>query len=384
MTDNQIKTLNIIGVMSGTSLDGLDLAYFKFKYLENQKQTFNSKSFTYEIINAETIAYDENMRSNLINTMQMSGVELSKFDREYGKFIGESIVKFIKKFNIHHKSVDYVSSHGHTVFHNPSEQYTVQIGHGSSIAASCKIPTICDFRSLDVALGGQGAPLVPIGDKLLFAEYKYCLNIGGIINISFDINQSDEINQIRKAFDVSPGNMILNYLCKKYLNKEYDADGQEARLGKTHQELLNQLLNVEFFLKAGPKSLGKEHVEKDFLPLIEANQDLSVQDKLNTVVEMMAQTTAEQIKVNDSKQEDDIKVLATGGGAYNKYFIERLNFYLRDTKVQVIVPNNLIVEFKEALLFAFLGFLRILKLPNCLKSVTGASQDNIGGCLYLI
>ncbi|KAL4498539.1 hypothetical protein ABPG72_019657 [Tetrahymena utriculariae] len=384
MADNQIKSLNIIGVMSGTSLDGLDLALCKFKYVQNQKQTLDSKSFTYEIMHAETIPYEENMRNNLINTMRMSGVELSKFDREYGKFIGESIMKFIEKFRVDHQSIDYVSSHGHTVFHNPLEQYTVQIGHGSSIAANCKIPTLCDFRSLDVALGGQGAPLVPIGDKLLFAEYKYCLNIGGIINISFDLNQSDENDKIRKAFDVSPGNMILNYLCKKYLNKEFDSDGYEARQGKTNQDLLNQLQNVEFFLNQGPKSLGKEHVEKDFLPLIESKFHLSVQDKLNTVVEMMAITTAKQINVNQGQQEANMDVLVTGGGAYNKYFIERLNFHIGNINAQVVVPNNFIVEFKEALLFAFLGFLRILKLPNCLKSVTGASQDNIGGCLYII
>ena len=242
---------NVIALMSGTSLDGVDLAYIKF--------TSDSK-LDFDILHTEMIPYTSDWKNKLSNAFDSSAVEITHLNIVYGKYLGELITEFIKKFNI--KDVDLVASHGHTIFHKPEKGYTLQIGDGATIAQTCKQKVICDFRSQDVAMGGQGAPLVPIGDKLLFSEYDYCINIGGFSNISFD----DE-NNIRQAYDVCPANIVMNHYTRK-IDLEYDDRGKLAKTGTLHNELLTKLNKLSLY--KSKQSMGNEVIVSDFIPLIDS------------------------------------------------------------------------------------------------------------------
>ncbi|MCK4662734.1 MAG: anhydro-N-acetylmuramic acid kinase, partial [Bacteroidales bacterium] len=352
MTNNQY---NVIGVMSGTSLDGLDIVLCNFEY-KNQKWSF-------EIIKAETFKYDNTWKNNLSKADLLNSFDFISFHKEYGKYIGSKIIKFIKNCII---NIDFIASHGHTIFHQPEKNITFQIGDGAEIAATTSITTISDFRTLDVALGGQGAPLVPIGDKLLFSQYDYCLNLGGFANISYNIDNK------RIAFDICPANIIINYLIKE-LNLDYDKDGKIAKQGQINSELLNKLNQIDYYRKSYPKSLGKEDLLKTFIPVLE-QANINVYDKLRTIYENIA------IQISNSMPdvENSKSVFITGGGAYNKFLIELL---LKKIKNKIIIPEPTLIEYKEALIFAFLGVLRYRNEINCLSSVTGASQDNTGGII---
>ncbi len=342
--------------MSGTSLDGLDIAYCIF--------TFKNNKWDFSIEKAETIIYNPAWRMELSTADTLSGNDLWALHVKFGHFIGKHIHEFVHKHNL---KVDYIASHGHTVFHQPHLGYTAQIGDGASIASESGINVICDFRSTDVAYSGQGAPLVPIGDKLLFADYKYCLNIGGICNISFD-NQEHRV-----AWDVAPANIILNYYSAK-LDLLFDENGDIAASGKLNMELLNKLNNGKYYNLPFPKSLGKEYIFKHFIPLIDSFS-LSIPDILNTICEHIAV----QISRTTNKT-NNLKILVTGGGAFNKYLIERIKAHNNN---EIIIPCEQIINFKEALIFGFLGVLRLNKQPNCLKEVTGATINNIGGAIYI-
>ena len=284
-----------------------------------------------------------------------------QLDKDYGKYLGEQVLVFAKKHNI---QPDFVASHGHTIFHRPEERYTLQIGDGQELAKACGFTVINDFRSEDVSKGGQGAPLVPIGDKLLFGNYEMCLNIGGIANISYDENGK------RIAYDLCIANQALNYMAQmKGLG--YDKDGELARKGEVDHSLLKKLNNLPFFLQEPPKSLGREFFEtyqKDLL------KDLSVEDLLATFVEHIALQIALPISWLPKA-----KILCTGGGARNKYLIERLQ---ARTKHEVVVPEKQIIDYKEALVFAFLGLLRMEGKTNVLSSVTGAESDSCSGKIW--
>ncbi len=361
-----MKVYNVIGLMSGTSLDGLDIAYCSFN--------LNKGKWQYNINIAETIKYDKTWSLILNEIHQYCGEKLMQTHILYGEFIGKKISDFIKKHKIQH--IDLVSSHGHTVFHKPSSSaqaghsgYTFQMGNGASIAVVCGIKVVCDFRVLDVALKGQGAPLVPIGDKLLFSEYDFCLNLGGYSNISFESGGN------RVAFDICPVNAPLNYLAEMK-GKSYDKRGLMAKSGKTNNELLNKLNNLSYYKKNKPKSLGREWLEQNFLPVINSSS-ISVEDKLATVLEH----TAHQISRCILSSEKKGKILVTGGGAHNSYLILKLKEKL--PSLQIIIPSTGLINFKEALVFAFLGVLKIDKRINTLHSVTGASRDSSGGVVYI-
>lgn len=348
--------------MSGTSLDGLDLALCEFRYDDADVL----KSF--KIVHAETLPYDTERKRMLSDLMKAAPEEVVRADFEFGRFIGKSVRNFLTGNGL---GADFIASHGHTVFHRPEEGYTLQIGHGAAVAAASSLTTICDFRSGDVSLGGQGAPLVPIGDQLLFSEYDFCLNIGGIANISY------EYESRRVAFDVCPANMILNGLAMR-AGKEYDCDGVMARSGRVHEALLRKLGEIPYYKKSFPKSLGKEYVEMFFSPLL-SNTNLSVEDLLATCVEHMAIHIAETCRAVQNKK--SAALFVTGGGALNTFLTERIKYHTKG--INVIVPDMLTVQFKEALIFAFLGILRIKKQNNCLASVTGARRDSCGGGVYL-
>ena len=344
----------VIGLMSGTSLDGLDLVYVKF----NES---NYKDF--KIIYSETKSYSQNWKVRLQTAIDKSNKELATLDIDYGRLLGEMTNEFIKENKI--DSVDFIASHGHTVFHQPDKGITLQVGDGQALANVTHLKVICDFRTQDVALKGQGAPLVPIGDELLFSEYDYCLNLGGFANVSFKGNDK------RVAFDICPVNIVLNHYTKK-IGLEYDENGIIASEGNLNEELLKQLNDLDFYHKNPPKSLGLEWVQKYVFPLIN-NLETQVSSILKTFVIHSAQQIGKVL--NGSKS-----VLVTGGGTYNSYLIQQIEKY-SETKITQSGAN--IIEFKEALIFALLGLLKDRNEINCLSSVTGAIKDHSSGKSFM-
>ena len=351
-----MNIFNTIGIMSGTSLDGLDIAYCTFRE--------NNHGWDFRIEHATTLKYSNEFRNKLANAWKLNTIDFLQFHNEFGTFIGKKVNQFIKTREL---NVDFISSHGHTIFHTPKSKFTFQIGNGAFIAAETGITTISDFRTFNVALGGQGAPLVPIGDLLLFKNYDYCLNLGGFSNISFQKQNK------RIAYDICPVNIAINHYAKQK-GREYDKNGNIAKRGKVNIDLLENLNNLPYYAQKAPKSLGKEWLDKVFLPEVE-KFDISIEDKLRTIYEHAAMQIG---KVLIYKKK---KVLITGGGAFNDFFIETLKEY---SNSQIIIPNTFLIEYKEALIFAFLGVLRITNQENCLKSVTGSSIDNIGGVIHRI
>lgn len=346
----------VAGLMSGTSLDGLDIALCKFTF---------EKKWSFEILAAKTFDYHVDWKKILSEAHLCSGIELTQLHIEIGKLHGDWTKSFLVSSNI---KTDFISSHGHTIFHQPEKSLTLQIGSAPHIAAATNLPVVADFRTTDVALGGQGAPLVPIGDLMLFPEYKYCLNLGGIANISI---KSDDGKSIR-AFDVCPCNMMLNHVVST-LGVEYDDGGKIASTGVVDESLLASLNQISFYQKPFPKSLGKEFFDADIFPLIQ-NSSASIENILRTMVEHIAS------QISNVLSADDEKMLVTGGGAFNSFLMKRICAL---SNAEVIIPSPEIIQFKEALIFAFLGLLRIREENNCLASVTGAERDSCGGAVYL-
>lgn len=339
--------------MSGTSLDGLDIAICEF--------WFDTK-WNFKILRAKTYKYETSILNKLKRAKDFSALEFIEFHNFYGKYIGTKINEFLKN-----EKVDLISSHGHTIFHQPEKGLTFQIGNGANILAETKITTISDFRTFDVAMGGQGAPLVPIGDKFLFGDYKYCLNIGGFANIS----SKNKENIL--AYDICPANIALNYFSQK-INFDFDFEGKLGKSGSINLKLLNELNKLNFYSLKHPKSLGREWFESEFLTIIK-KFNISEIDILATLYEHIS----EQISKNINQDGD---LLITGGGAKNSFLIELIKNKLNG--VNVVLPDNNIIDFKEALIFAFLGLLRFLNKENVLSDVTGASKNIISGNIYKI
>ena len=359
---NSTLHIHAIGLMSGTSCDGLDIAYCEFSRL--------SGNWSYKILAAKTVDYSASILKKLQGAQDMNGKGLMFFDREFGAFCGNAVVDFLSETKLPIPVV--IGSHGHTVFHAPAEGVSCQIGSGAALYAHSAIPVACDFRSVDVALGGQGAPLVPLGDQLLFSSYDYCLNLGGISNISY---QKD--NRLI-AFDICPVNMALNYL-SGLLSMPYDKGGAVAASGKIDDGLLNVLNALDFYSLPAPKSLGKEWFDQTFLPALQKFEFLSVEDRLATCTEHMAMKMASTVKA--SGKNNSQRLLATGGGAFNTHLMTRFAYHLKEVCI-VEIPDPQTVAFKEALIFALLGVLRLQKENNVLSSATGSSRDHCGGALY--
>lgn len=351
-----------IGIMSGTSLDGVDLAYCIFNKTNDH--------WNYKIEIAETIPYTDEWRMRLSSLMQSDASTYAQTHAELGKYFGTLAKKFI---NQHQLKPNLIASHGHTVFHQPQKGFTAQVGDGSQIAALTGVDTVCDFRSKDVALGGQGAPLVPIGDQLLFSDYDMCINLGGIANISYQKN-----NQ-RIAYDICPVNIVLNELAS-LTGKIYDEDGKLAEAGFVDKDLLDAFNNLEYYKQSPPKSIGKEWIDKSFLPLV-YDSPVSVEDRAATVCEHIDEQILKAINEATlvSAKNTSLKILITGGGAFNKYLVQLLR---KSTFHQIIIPDEQTIAFKEALIFAFLGVLFLCDEVNVLSSVTGASRNHIGGAFY--
>jgi len=350
------EKFNIIGVMSGTSLDGIDLAHLKFEIINGK--------WNFQILECETIGYSQKWIDQLKIAVGFSELELLKLNTDYTFLLGSIISDFIGKYKI--ENIDAVCSHGHTILHQPQNGVTLQIGNLPEIAILCNQKVVCNFRVQDVELGGQGAPLVPIGDQILFSDYDYCLNLGGFSNISFEENGN------RIAFDISPVNTVLNFYANQ-LGLDYDDKGKNSRTGNINLELLNELNRLDFYKKNYPKSLGFEFVKETILPLIES-YPIAIEDKMNTFTEHIAI----QIALVLPKKENNLFI--TGGGAYNDFMIERVQFHLPETKI--VIPERKIIEFKEALIFGLLGVLKLRNEINILSSVTGAKIDHSSGEIY--
>ena len=354
--------IRVIGLMSGTSLDGLDICYVEFRKVDGK--------WEYKILIAEDEGYSDDLKKKLATAQNMSALDYALLNSDYGIYLGERVKAFIDRHGI---EPHFVASHGSTVFHQPALRFTTQIGSGAGIAAETGVDCVCDFRTTDVALHGQGAPLVPIGDRNLFGDYDYCLNMGGFSNISsesFVEGPAGEKIPARIAYDISPVNYVMNYYMRQ-IGQEYDKDGELARSGSVCTELLDALNNLPFYTQEGPKSLAREWVEKEVFPLLDS-YGLSRADLLCTFCEHVAQQISRNISGG--------KVLLTGGGALNKYLVERMQ--ANAPQCEYFVPDKLTINFKEALIFAFLGALYAVDEPNCMSSVTGARYNCIGGALY--
>ena len=354
--------------MSGSSLDGLDIAYCEFKV--------DKGTWSFEILNTGVVAYPDEWVQEIKRLPVASAKTLWESHASLGHYFAEQVNAFIKAHELKGK-VDLIGSHGHTIFHFPEKKMTTQIGDGAAIAAVTDLPVVCDFRSGDIADGGQGTPIVPIGDRLLFPDYRFCLNIGGIANVSCKTNDSGNII----AFDICAANQVLNSLANR-LGKEYDAGGEMAAEGVLNTALLEKLNAMAFYEKAYPKSLDNGYSREIILPLIE-EFDISIKDKLRTYNEHIACQLAAHIKLIAEKEKLTFssyeKMLATGGGAFNHFLIEHIKAL---TGIDVVVPAEELVKFKEAIVIALMGVLRLRNEINVLKSVTGASKDSVGGAVY--
>ncbi len=348
---------NVIGVMSGTSLDGIDLCYINFCY---------NGAWSYSIIHSQTISYSNIWVDALQNAMALDRNALKQLDNEYTVYLNQVLHEFIVTKKI--TTLYAICSHGHTVLHQPQKGITYQIGNMPHIAEGFDCPVVCDFRVADVKLGGQGAPLVPIGDALLFSEFDVCLNLGGFANISFECENK------RIAYDICPVNIILNFYAKT-LGVDYDNNGSIAKSGTIDEDLLEALNALTFYTLKPPKSLGLEWVKHYVLPLI-MRYELPVPITLRTLVAHIA------IQISKAINKLQVtKVLVTGGGAYNSFLIEQL-LKLTDIKTQIIIPSRATIDYKEALIFGLLGLLKLRGETNCLSSVTGAKKNHSSGYVY--
>lgn len=340
----------VMGLMSGTSLDGLDICVASF--------TDDLQNF--EILAADTIPYTKNWQQQLEQAFDADPETLKTIDVEYGLFLGQQALRFIRDQKL--ENLDLIASHGHTVFHKPDKGITLQIGDGIQIAKLTQIPVVYDFRQQDVDLGGQGAPLVPVGDAYLFSQYDACLNLGGFANISYTLNRK------KRAFDIGACNMVLNRLAGQ-LGMPYDKNGTTAREGDFQRALYDQLNTLDYYREAAPKSLGREFVESEVWPLL--LHDTNTNDNLHTYTHHIAYQTGKTLDEIDAQT-----CLVTGGGAFNTYLMELITSY---TDCDIIIPEPKLISCKEALIFALLGWLRYKQKTNIYASVTGALHDHSSG-----
>lgn len=355
--------------MSGSSLDGLDIVFVHL--LEN------AGKWSYEIKAADCITYDDEWQEKLKSAPSLSAADYCLLHTEYGHYTGRQVNQFIEDNDIH-LQMDLIASHGHTVFHQPDRQMTAQIGDGAAIAAETGVAVVSDLRHLDLAFGGQGAPLVPMGEKGLFPDYQLFLNLGGIANLSF--HQKETVT----AYDVCPANRVLNLLAAKE-GQAFDKGGETARSGKISQQLLEELNAQSYYEKSPPKSLANEFGSEILLTVVE-KYSLSTADKLCTFVAHIAvqiEKNIAELLIDSHPLTNAYQLLVTGGGAFNTFLIENLKEKLNPYGVEPVVPDADTVVYKEAVIMAFLGALRWRENNTTLTSVTGASRGSIGGALWM-
>ena len=350
--ENQIY--NIIGTMSGTSLDGLDLVHVRFE--KNLKWHF-------KILNSKTYSYPKKWKNRLSEALHLTPQELEVLDLDFTNLLSDKILKFVSEFGI--KNVDSIGSHGHTIFHQPDQGFTKQIGNRVELSVLTKFQVICDFRTQDVTLGGQGAPLVPIGDLLLFESHQACLNLGGFANLSIKTNK--EII----AYDICAVNTVLNFLSTK-INLDFDPAGVNAEKGNFIIDFYNALEVLAYYKKIPPKSLGIEWINENIFDILSQFDSHSVEDLLHTYVTHIAHQITVNLKGIDS-------VLLTGGGVYNSFLIKQIQ---KQSATKIVLPEVELIDFKEALIFAFLAVLKLRGEVNCLSSATGAFRNHSSGKIF--
>lgn len=371
---NKIRTYKVLGLMSGSSLDGLDMALCSFDVRTAKDNSLELEQWT--LVDATTAPYSDDWQNRLQQLPQQSALEFAKTHVDFGHYMGSLAQLFLNQIK---QQPDCIASHGHTIFHFPDQQFTAQIGDGASLAAKTGCAVINDFRSLDLALGGQGAPLAPLADQWLLPSYDFYLNLGGIANVS--CNTGDHF----VAFDIGGANQILNALVQP-LGLAYDKGGQLAAKGQLNKDLLAQSNRLPYFSQPYPKSLGNDWVQEQQIASY-VQFDCPVEDKLHTACVQIGQQIAasiQQIIKNEGIKKSAFKLLTTGGGAFNSFLvkcIEQATNAVVPIKIEVPAPE--IINFKEACLIALMGVLRIEQYPNCLASVTGAKKNVIGGALYL-
>jgi anhydro-N-acetylmuramic acid kinase len=348
----------VIGLMSGSSLDGIDLCCVHF--YESEKQ------IKYRWVKGKTYPISPPLKKALQEANEEDTRLGSFLDQSFSQFALECLKTFLKELDV---KVDLIASHGHTVKHEPENKITVQIGDGAYWAQQLNLPVVYDFRTEDVLLGGQGAPLVPIGDTTLFKEYEYCLNLGGISNLSYQQNKKVI------ACDISMCNTPLNELAQR-LGKEYDKGGSIAQSGQFIPYLFDELNDLDYFKLPAPKSLDKAWYFGQMQPLFDIRA-YSTEDLLNTCCEHIGYQIAQSINSSKSDSKPS-EVLVTGGGAYNRFLLSRIEKYL-DPSYKLVIPESYLIEYKEAIIFALMGWLRVHSKINVLSSVTGATKDTSSG-----
>ncbi|MBC7947169.1 MAG: anhydro-N-acetylmuramic acid kinase [Chitinophagaceae bacterium] len=369
-----------IGLMSGSSLDGLDIAFVEFQE--------NGGKWQYEILHADCYAYPDEWIKKLTDAIHLNALDYQLLHAEYGHYLGEQVNRFIEKNELQYK-VALIASHGHTSFHVPSKRMTAQLGDGAAIAAETQLPVVSDLRALDVALGGQGAPIVPIGERLLLGDYAYFLNLGGIANISWKpATESREGTTAREyvAFDICAANRVLNLLSNEK-GLEYDKDGAMASAGKLNKGLLEKLDALDYYKQPYPKSLANDFGTDIVYPMIK-EVGIKTEDAIHTYCVHVAKQIREAIIVGLKQDPSDSagkpsQLLATGGGAFNTFLIDQLRQHLKELKIEVVVPDARLVNYKEALVMALIGVLRWREKENVFASVTGASRNSVGGALWM-
>jgi anhydro-N-acetylmuramic acid kinase len=368
----------VIGMMSGSSLDGLDIVYAHFHE--------TAAGWTYEIHHSACHKYSEIWTERLRNATNLTALEYQRLHVAYGHLLGEEVNRFIANHDLAYQ-VQLIASHGHTSFHDPKNKMTAQLGDGASIAADTGIHVINELRAMDMALGGQGAPIVPIGELKLLGDHDFFLNLGGIANISARLmRESATSNEEGRfvAFDICPANRVLNLLTRE-LGPEFDEDGRIAASGSVNNELLERLNEFSYYDQSYPKSLANEFGTEQLYPLIHAFPD-KPENKICTYVEHICFQVANSIKAIRKKEYITVaegKLLVTGGGAHNGYMISRLRDQLAQLNITLAVPEDSLIDFKEALVMAFMGLLRWREEVNVLSSVTGATRDSTGGTIWL-
>ena len=349
------KHYKVVGIMSGTSLDGLDFVLVEF---------FKETKWCFKLISSSTYPYPQKIYEKLKDSSSLHLKEIISLDQFYTIYLSKQINRFLKKNNQH--EIDFVSSHGHTVLHQPRLGITYQIGNLPSLAKLINKKVICDFRSKDVKMGGEGAPLVPVGEIKLFHQFDTFINLGGFANLTIK-NEKKII-----AYDICPVNIILNFIANK-INKSKDKDGELASSGKLIPELEKKLNDIKFFKLKPPKSLGYEWVKDNILPILKSYEKHSINDVLNTYTIFIAKQISNELRGRK-------EVLITGGGVFNSFLVNQIK---NQTSCMISIPDEKIVNFKEAIIFAFLGLLRDQNQVNCYASVTGAKNNHSSGSIFL-
>ena len=352
--------MKVLGIMSGTSMDGVDLALCDVRKTNQGWQS--------DIIKGITVPYSESWRVRLSQLRYQNAEVYAKTDVFYGRYLGELASAFLSETGL---KADLIASHGHTIFHTPKSWITAQIGDGATLNAFAKVPVVSNFRRADVGLGGQGAPLVGMGDEVLFGDYDFCLNLGGFCNVSTS-HQGRRI-----AFDIAPCNIVLNRLARER-DLQFDENGALAEAGVIDYTLLNALNEIEFYSREYPKSLGREWINKNFWHIVREFDDLSVEDRMKTLVMHIAIQVRKAVESVSEKPLHESSMYVTGGGAFNDCLIDHLRSELA---CEVVVPEANMINYKEAMIFALLGAMRVHNQCNTLSSATGASEDWVAGSL---